>query len=136
MRLFTVEEANGLLLRLDDRLTQAQDLLSKMRWVRDQLVDLRIIWGEKILDPDNADAREYETHRLKFTHLEAELQEVTTDINAMGCELKDVENGLVDFVTSRGEEIVYLCWKKGEHRVEWWHPLEGGFAGRQPLETF
>jgi hypothetical protein len=47
--------------------------------------------------------------------------------------VKDLDAGLVDFPSEREGELVLLCWQLGEERVAWWHTLEGGFAGRQPL---
>ncbi|MGH7488523.1 MAG: DUF2203 domain-containing protein [bacterium] len=51
----------------------------------------------------------------------------------MGCELKGVDEGLIDFPSEREGQTVYLCWKLGEERIEWWHELDTGFAGRQRL---
>jgi hypothetical protein len=51
----------------------------------------------------------------------------------LGCELKDLDDGLVDFPSYRQGQLIYLCWKRGEDRIEWWHTMEAGFAGRQPL---
>ncbi len=72
---------------------------------------------------------------------QAELQKTATQINqiaervnAMGCELKDISMGLVDFRTMMGGREVYLCWKLGEEHVVYWHELDTGFASRQPLE--
>lgn len=135
VRLFTVDQANQLVAHLDAIVSRAQSVTAKLRDARDQLVDLRIVWGERILDPACPDHAEYEGYRAEFSRLEAELEHVTAEVAGLGCELKDVENGLVDFRATRGEEIVYLCWRKGEARVEWWHSLETGFAGRQPLKT-
>jgi hypothetical protein len=134
VRLFTVEEANRLLAGLDAILERAQAVTAKLRDTRDQLVDLRIVWGERVLDATCPDHAEYETYQAEFTRLEAELETVTAEVTGLGCELKDVENGLVDFQTPRGEEVVYLCWRRGEPRVGWWHSLDSGFAGRQPLD--
>ena len=48
--------------------------------------------------------------------------------------LRDLDRGLVDFPSLREGKVVLLCWQLGEgDRVEWWHDLEAGFAGRQPL---
>lgn len=134
-RLFTVEEANGLLKVLDGVLTQAQDVMGELRHVRDQLVDLRIIWGEKILRSDCPDYGEYERYRAEFSRLEERLAATVRKATDLGCEVKDVEQGLVDFCTSRGEDVVYLCWRKGEPRVTHWHSLTDGFGGRQPLDA-
>jgi hypothetical protein len=50
-----------------------------------------------------------------------------------GIVLRDPSIGLIDFFHQREGETVFLCWKLGEARVEWWHPLETGIAGRQHL---
>jgi hypothetical protein len=50
-----------------------------------------------------------------------------------GIVLRDPSIGLIDFFHQREGETVFLCWKLGETRVEWWHPLETGIAGRQHL---
>jgi hypothetical protein len=49
-------------------------------------------------------------------------------------ELKDVEQGLLDFPHEREGRVVYLCWRLGEEGIGWWHDLDVGFAGRQPLD--
>ena len=55
------------------------------------------------------------------------------EVQDMGCELKGIEEGLIDFRTEMDGREVYLCWKFGEERIDWWHELDTGFAGRQPL---
>ena len=54
-------------------------------------------------------------------------------INDMGCLVKDLDQGLVDFYSLRDDEPVFLCWQFGEPAVTHWHPLDEGFASRQPL---
>lgn len=55
------------------------------------------------------------------------------EIISLGIEIKDLERGLCDFPHLREGRVVYLCWLKGEERIEWWHDVDAGFAGRQPL---
>jgi hypothetical protein len=62
-----------------------------------------------------------------------ELDGLVREIEETGAHLKDVELGLVDFPAERDGEIVYLCWQSGEPEVAFWHRVEDGFAGRQPL---
>ena len=62
-----------------------------------------------------------------------ELDGIVEEIEASGAHLKDVQLGLVDFPAEREGEIVYLCWQFGEPEVAFWHRVEDGFAGRQPL---
>lgn len=63
-----------------------------------------------------------------------EIGKLTTELNDLGVELKDYSRGLIDFPSMREGRVVLLCWQLGEdERIEWWHELEGGFIGRQPL---
>jgi hypothetical protein len=55
-------------------------------------------------------------------------------IKGHGVELKDPATGLLDFPSLRDGVEVYLCWRHGEERVAFWHPIETGFAGRRPLD--
>lgn len=54
-------------------------------------------------------------------------------IVGLGVEIKDIDRGLCDFPHMRDGRVVYLCWQRGEDDIEWWHDIEAGFAGRQPL---
>jgi len=54
-------------------------------------------------------------------------------LEEMGCILKDMSIGLVDFPAVRLGERVWLCWKLGEERVAYWHTRQQGFAGRKPV---
>src|SRR5487761_1888154 len=49
-------------------------------------------------------------------------------------QVKDLDTGLLDFPCRLGDDIVLLCWKMGETEIQHWHPVEGGFAARQPVD--
>ncbi|HEX3455173.1 MAG TPA: DUF2203 domain-containing protein [Gaiellaceae bacterium] len=55
------------------------------------------------------------------------------ELTALGIQVKDIDTGLVDYPSWRDDEEVLLCWRLGEGEIAWWHTLDGGFAGRQPL---
>ena len=61
------------------------------------------------------------------------LKEYVEELRALGVEPKSGTEGLVDFPAILGGRPVYLCWKFDEPSVLFWHDLEAGFAGRQPL---
>lgn len=63
----------------------------------------------------------------------ARMAEIASRIESLGCLLKDIDQGLVDFPGEIGDDIVFLCWQFGEPRVIAWHPIDGGFAERQPI---
>jgi len=53
-----------------------------------------------------------------------------------GVQIKDINIGLLDFSAMKDGREVYLCWKYGENDIAFWHEVEAGFAGRQPIESF
>ena len=62
------------------------------------------------------------------------LHETLEEIEGLGCLVKDLDIGLVDFPCRVGEQELYLCWKLGEPHIQFWHSMEEGFAGRKPLD--
>ena len=54
-------------------------------------------------------------------------------LGEMGIVVRDPASGLIDFPSIRDGREVFLCWRLGEDAVAWWHPIETGFAGREPL---
>src|SRR5262245_18003149 len=56
-------------------------------------------------------------------------------LNDQGIEIKSLDHGLIDFPYLRDGRVVFLCWRLGEGPViRFWHEIDTGFAGRQPLE--
>jgi hypothetical protein len=69
-----------------------------------------------------------------FRGLDEALSDEVERVRALGGEIKDLELGLVDFPGRRSGEEILLCWRLGEKRVAFWHPVEGGFASRRPID--
>ena len=63
---------------------------------------------------------------LQFTRLYQALE-------SQGCVLKGIEQGLVDFFAGREGREVFLCWKFPETKIQHWHDIDAGFAGRQSI---
>jgi len=62
-----------------------------------------------------------------------QLEEYVEELRQLGVEPKSATDGLVDFPAVLDGRTVYLCWKLGEPEVLFWHDLDAGFRGRQPL---
>jgi hypothetical protein len=63
-----------------------------------------------------------------------EVGKLTMEVSNLGIQLKDYTRGLIDFPCELDDHIVLLCWQLGEgDEIEWWHEIEAGFSGRQPL---
>jgi hypothetical protein len=63
------------------------------------------------------------------------LQTFVDELTEIGCELKDYQTGLIDFVGRHQGREIYLCWKLGEDKIAYWHELSAGVAGRKPVAT-
>ena len=126
---FTREEAESLLPQISIVLLQIQD----HRKVLQQ--------QEEELDALHAQAMGNGHHlHIRINKLQQELeaqiqtmQSLIDELSNFGCELKDPSIGLIDFLSLRNGREVYLCWHLGEDHINFWHYLDTGFAGRQPL---
>jgi hypothetical protein len=122
-KLFTVEEANALLPKI-------QKLLDDLTLHRDALRE-KAPHIEPILraSGENGGGRVGSEYGVEAYNLYLAIGR----IRELGVLLKDLDMGLLDFPHEREGRIVFLCWHPPEERVEYWHEIEAGYAGRQPL---
>jgi hypothetical protein len=115
---------------------QANALLPVLRPVVERIRDNQRALAE---DKTVAAVREKAAHNgggLPGRHLSEmakTLEQDLTQLQDWGIVLRDPAVGLIDFFHQREGETVFLCWKLGERRVEWWHPVHTGIAGRKKL---
>ncbi len=120
---FTVAEANALI-------PQLEVWLEELQRVREQLVaHAGTVENIVARAPGNGGSKAASEYLLIVQQFNA----LHTQITELGCELKDLNLGLVDFPSYRNGTLVYLCWKRGEAQIEYWHEIDAGFAGRKPL---
>lgn len=130
LKVFTVEEANQLIPKLTEMLRELQAKQEKIFSQEVEIDALEILYpgteSEELAPPLNAAIKVYEGLIDRFYSL-------VDEIHGMGCFLKDIEMGLIDFYTLYQDRVVYLCWKLGEPAVGFWHEVGRGFAYRQPI---
>jgi hypothetical protein len=129
-RYFTPDEANRALETvrpLTEELVRHQRALVAAQARRAELAERIAGNGGGIPPSELAEATE------ELEQEAAALARCIEGITALGGQVKDLEEGLVDFPARRGDEVVLLCWKLGEDEVGYWHGAEEGFAGRKPL---
>ena len=127
---FTPDEANALLPWLEDKLAGMipdRDRLSAQQKRLLELLQLGRSNGHSSSDADILVCRR-EVDRL--TQL---LQDSLKEVTDRGILVRDLGRGLVDFPSSREGREIYLCWLRGELRIDFWHETNVGFASRQPL---
>ena len=127
MQLFTVEQANR--------------TLPLVRKIVEDVVREHRRWQEAIVELDLvSDGVHAELPDPRVAALERRIQKMARDIDSfqaelevLGIQLKDRRIGLVDFPSELDSRPMLLCWQLGEPTVQFWHDLDSGFAGRQPL---
>ncbi|MCU1313009.1 MAG: hypothetical protein JWM54_766 [Acidobacteriaceae bacterium] len=132
MKIFSLEEANALIPVVESLLDraigakeEAERLDGEMQLLRHRI----FLAGGMTVDVGGVQRNRKET--------EAQLQtakDALGEIGSIGVQVKDLDTGLLDFPTRVDGELVLLCWRRGETRIEYWHTLEAGFRGRQPLD--
>lgn len=127
-RLFTRAEAEALLPRLSELLHDLRDQVATLDRGRATLASIPIAARA------NGRAGEAAALSADLTAVMSAIQETLVAIEALGVEVKDPRTGLVDFRSLRAGRIVYLCWRLGEPRILYWHDLDAGFVGRQPID--
>ena len=124
MKLFTIEQANSLIPKLEPMLESIRSLYADVDGMRE---GARAASAASEFGGGMAGGTRYVDALYRIGKL-------TTEISEMGVEMKDYTRGLIDFPSMRDGRVVLLCWQLGEgHAIEWWHDIEAGFAGRQPL---
>lgn len=128
-QLFTLDEASELLPRLQELLIEMQEKKRALDRLQQQIGVLtgRASGNGHLL------AKDLGEKRREADALTKRLNEMLEEISSMGCKVKGIDDGLIDFPAERDGRVVYLCWKLGEERIEHWHDVDAGFAGREPL---
>jgi hypothetical protein len=122
-RHFTRAEANALL-------PQLNALLGQLRESKDALTDEEAHEALAEAAPANGGGGEGRQVGVAFL----EVRRLLEAIGESGIVLRDIDRGLVDFPALIDGREVYLCWELGEDEVAYWHDLEGGYGGREPLD--
>lgn len=71
--------------------------------------------------------------RTKINDVAREIDRYLAELTQIGCVFKGFDQGLVDFLGKLEGRDIYWCWKVGEERIDHWHELDAGYAGRQPV---
>jgi hypothetical protein len=125
MKVFSIEEANALLPTVRRLLKNIQATHARVAAYREQAKHAAA--GAELGGGGMPGGEAYVRSLLKLASGVGQLE-------ALGVQLKDYERGLIDFPSLRDGRVVLLCWQLGEgDQLEWWHDVDTGFAGRQPL---
>ena len=122
-RHFTIEEANALLPRVEP-------MLRALRDARGRLTDTEAHEALAGAAPANGGGDPGRTVGNAFL----EVRGLLLELQELGLVVRDIDRGLIDFPAILEGHEVYLCWELDEKTIGFWHELESGYGGRQPLE--
>lgn len=125
MKIFTLEEANSLLPKLRPILIGIEDC--------DRVISSARKNAEAAANSATHGGGGMEGGSL-YVNAIYRLNELTSEIDNLGVQIKDYSRGLIDFPSMRENRIILLCWQLGEgEEIEWWHDIDAGFAGRRRI---
>lgn len=125
-RYFTLEEAN-------ETLNFIRPLMDEVQQIRKRILDKQPeAWPAIEKSVGNGGNRALSSLVQDFERFDM----LVHRIQGTNVLIKDINLGLLDFPALKDGREVYLCWQYGEGEIAYWHEVEAGFAGRQPIESF
>ena len=125
----------------DERLFSLAEAEALLPTLRSLLGEIGEAWNHvRKLNPEVQKARDasafdgFSKAGVEYVESVSQLMLLILQIRDLGVLLKDAEKGLCDFPYLRQGKVVYLCWQLGEENIGYWHDIETGFAGREPLD--
>lgn len=131
-RLFTLTEAERVRHQVEPLLVEAVESRHKLSDLETALAEIAMrvqLMGGVQIPLEKAVRLRYERDSLAQS-----INEKLERIHETGCQVKDLDMGLLDFPAILNNEEVLLCWRLGEERIRFWHRPHEGFAGRKPLD--
>ncbi len=132
-KIFTVREATSLIPPIEAALAAMDAVRDRLRKIKAKMDVIEMIWGDEIASdgcPDHREHRHYIDEVEKSKH---DYEAATKKVMDMEVVLKSVDNGLVDFYGVIEGRLVFLCWKRGEKSIDFYHHLEDGYGGRREI---
>ena len=123
-RTFTLEEARRALPLVKQIATELQGAVNRLT---------KLPGGTSFLYGANHLDELAPSLRPKAEELQVQIEALTGELLEIGVEVKGFQPVLVDFLSWKDEEMVYLCWAEGETDITQWHSLSEGYRGRHPL---
>jgi hypothetical protein len=139
LRVFSLEEANGLVPQLQTLVGAQLDLGQEIQRGVAELYGLVGSEGDggsaEVVDITvrPTDPKPVRGLKRRLGGMIARYKQGWRDVQALGAVVKDTSTGLLDFYGRVDDRLVWLCWKYGEDSIDYYHELDAGFSGRKPL---
>lgn len=125
---FTLDEAHSTLPQIKRQVKQLQKIRNALDLLSSIEVEYTEPWREDLPEVDVA-RMNMEFHRLSY-----EFYSAMSVLQDLGCLLKDIDQGIIDFLSVHEGRDIFLCWQVGENNISFWHELDSGFENRKSIE--
>ncbi|RIK29527.1 MAG: hypothetical protein DCC56_12535 [Anaerolineae bacterium] len=125
-KFFTLAEAN-------EALKVIRPIMDEVMLIRERILDNQPeIWAVVEKSAGNGGNPVLSKMVVEFEKFDALLHQILDT----GVQIKNINIGLLDFSAMKAGREVYLCWQHGEGDIAFWHEVDAGYAGRQPIALF
>ena len=122
---FTIEEAERLLPEIEKILSRTINLNKALELLESIEIE---VYDDCYDDLSKVTKANKQFHKLSY-----EFYDNIEKLEEMGCLVKDLELGIIDFYCRFEGRDIFLCWKFGEKHIKFWHEIDAGYIGRKPI---
>ena len=125
---YTLEEARLLLPRVEEKVRKLRKISTRLEFLRTLHIQ-----------------NEGGNHGIELLIMKVQMNyyknlflyhKCLAELLSIGIIIKDMRMGLVDFYGKYQGRDIHFCWSLGEKDISYWHEIDEGFAGRQPIDSF
>lgn len=131
-KMFTIDEANSQVPFLQRALETLQKQVRDVVRLKRQIEVLNLICDAPV-NHQNMDFQEYMQKTAHYHQLIGQADKLIREVRTRGCLLRDVHTGIVDFYAEMEGRVVFLCWRRGESTITYWHPVGEGYGQRRHI---
>jgi hypothetical protein len=130
IKVLTVDEANLLIPKVEMLIRGLQEIVGKIVGAQDAVSVLALLGAE---EPSNPEHQTMVQSRDELEQLVDFYNQALEELQSIGCVIKDINHGVVDFYGLKEGRLIFLCWRAGEQAIRFWHEINAGMVGRRPV---
>jgi len=130
VKVFTLEEANHHIPEIERALLDLQEDVREIVRLRDSASVLELLGAADSRSPEN---KEWLLTQVQLDERIEGYNGRLNGIQRLGCVLKDINHGVVDFYGWKDGRLIFLCWRMGEKSIGYWHEVDAGMSARRPV---
>ncbi len=127
-RVFTLQEANALLPELEVILKKFDQKKRQSEKMHDELLMEELLRQRGPANMSTGELEQLENFLTEeIAKLDKTIQDIESEIRAirsMGCKVRNLSQGLIDFPAEKNGNSIFYVWKRGETSVRYYRHIE------------